>query len=634
MLLSGNIAAQNISQLDTAHYYMKHSYDVLKYKLNLDIYNCYATPYPRNFSAKEVINLKVDSALNTVKLNAVNSSLQVDSVGMAGVSFTHIMDTLKIQLNRTYLPGEVLSIKVCYQHKNVTDGAFYVSNGYVFTDCPPEGARKWFPCWDRPSDKALTDITVKVPHSVRLGSTGHLADSVIIADTIFYHWISDDEVSTYLVSLSSKINYLISQMYWHHLENPEDSVPVRFYYNSGESLNIVRSLIVPMTNFYSQKFGEYPFDKIGFATLNSAFPWAGMENQTMVNLMPGGYGFEELIAHEHSHQWFGDMITCGTWADIWLNEGFGTYCHALWLENKNGYTAYKNKMNSLANTYLVQNPGWPVYNPLWAIQTPPSYQLYNTAICYNKGACVLHQLRYVVGDTVFFNILNEYATDTNLMFKNAVTLDFIEKCNLVSGQDLNWFFDEWIYAPHHPAYENIYEIKNLGGGEWKVILFIEQVQTNTVFFKMPIQVRINFNDGKDTLIQVMNDTNPQQYEFIFTKQPVTLLFDPLRNILLKQAMTIVGIEDQAHKKGFDLYQNDPNPFKDYSLIHYSVAQPSMVRISVLDNSGKQILQPVNRKHEAGTYTFVLNSENLPRGIYYCRMEAGRYCKTIKMVIVK
>ncbi|MEI8226581.1 MAG: M1 family aminopeptidase, partial [Bacteroidota bacterium] len=337
LFLLSNSLQQAISlPADTAHYYMKHSYDVQKYQIDMDIYASFTAPYPKSFSAKEVITFKVDSALNSIKLNAVNSSLQIDSVRMAGISFTHSSDTLGIILNRTYQPGETVNVRICYQHKNVSDNAFYASNGYVFTDFPPEGARKVFPCWDRPSDKALTDIIVKVPLSVRLGSTGHLADSTIIADTIYYNWVSVDPVSTYLVTITSKVGFLINNTWWKHLDDPNDSIPVLFYYKSGEVLVTANNLIKPLTDFFSEKFGEYPFKKIGFATLNSAFPWGGMENQTMVNLQPGGYTQEDLIAHEHSHQWFGDLITCGTWADIWLNEGFGTYCQKLWTENAYG----------------------------------------------------------------------------------------------------------------------------------------------------------------------------------------------------------------------------------------------------------------------------------------------------------
>jgi len=124
---------------------------------------------------------------------------KIDSVRLAGSSFSHANDTLTVILNRTYLPGEMVNVKICYQHKNVSDNAFYALNGTVFTDFPPEGARKVFPCWTG-HPTALTDITVKVPVNARLGSTGYLADSTVVADTIWYHWVNDTPVATYLVT--------------------------------------------------------------------------------------------------------------------------------------------------------------------------------------------------------------------------------------------------------------------------------------------------------------------------------------------------------------------------------------------------------------------------------------------------
>ena len=526
---------------DTAHFYTRHSYDVLKYRLDIDLYQCYLNPYPKSFSAQEVVTFRIDSALNSIKLNAVNTSLIIDSVGMAAGSFTHVNDTLIVNLKRTWQQGEVADVMIWYRHRNVNDKGFYASYGTVFTDSPPEGARKWLPCWDRPSDKATWELNARVPLSVRLASTGMLADSSIIADTISYHWKTNIPVSTYLITITSKTGFLVHTRYWHKMNAPADSIPVLSFYKPGENLSVMDSTIGPATTYYSGLFGEYPFEKIGFATLNSQFSWGGMENQTMVNLMPGGYNDANIIVHEHAHQWFGDLITCGTWADVWLNEGFATYCQNLWVEHKSGSSAYRAGMNALAGYYLASNPGWPLYHAAWAIHTPDANTLYNQAITYNKGACVLFQLRYVLGDPLFFRVMHEYTTDPGLMFKNAVTHDFAEKVNQVSGQDMNWFFNEWVYAPNHPVYQNTFETDSLGMNSWKVTLIINQVQTNTVFFKMPVEILVGFGDGTDSLIRIMNDSNGQSFGFVFPKKPVSLTFDPNHNILLKQASTIHGI---------------------------------------------------------------------------------------------
>jgi aminopeptidase N len=621
--------------VDTAHFYMKHSYDVQKYKLDLNLYSSYAQPFPKSFTAKEVLTFRVDSALNFIRLNARNASLQVDSVGLAGTSFSHANDTLTVFLNQTYQPGAIVEVRICYQHKNVNDNAFYALSGYVFTDFPPEGARRVFPCWDRPSDKALTEITAKVPVNVRLGSTGLLADSVVVADTLWYHWVNDDPVATYLVTISSKIDWSMTKKWWNVPGSPGDSIPILLYHWPSENFTTMNNLIGPLTDFYSEKFGNYLFKKIGFATLSALFPWGGMENQTMVNLMPGGYGNEDLIAHEHSHQWFGDLITCGTWADIWLNEGFGTYCQKLWTENAHGYDTYKEQMNAIANMYLSQNPGWPIYNPDWAIHTPSANDLYNTAICYNKGACVLFELRYVLGDSTFFEIMKSYAIDTAFMFKNAVTEDFIAKVNEVSGMDMQWFFDQWVYNPNHPVYSNTYYIGEVtSGGLWQVNLVTEQVQTNTVFFRMPVEVQIVFSDGSDTIMTFLNDYNPQVNEWFFQKEPVSVAFDPDRKILLKQATTVVGFHNIDPGSGYNLEQNEPNPFREKTWIYFSVPFSSHVKLSIMDLQGRELMIPVNAKYDPGSYGVEISRQNLEPGSYIYVLESGKFRDSKTMIVVK
>ncbi len=618
---------------DTTHSYTQHSFNVLKYKLEINLVPCFQTPFPKTFTALEMVTFQVDSALNSIMLNATATSILIDSVSLAGVSFTHQSNILHILLDRNYQPGEIVNVGISYKHKNTSDNAFYVSSGFVFTDSPPEGARKWMPCWDRPSDKAKWELNARVPLGVRLGSTGVLADSAISADTILYHWVSNIPVSTYLITFTSAVNFQLHTLYWHKLSNPTDSIPVRIYYKPGENLSVIDSTIIPLTNFYSKKFGDYPFEKIGFATLNGSFPWGGMENQSMVNLMPGGYGDANLVAHEHSHQWFGDLITCGTWADIWLNEGFATFCQNLWVDHSAGAQAYRTSMNSLANYYLAHNPGWPVYHASWAINTPTGNTLYNQAVSYNKGACVLFQLRYVLGDSLFFKVIHDYATDTNFRFKNAFTGDFVKKVSQSAGEDLDWFFNEWIYSPNHPVYQNTFEIDSLGKTSWRVSVTVNQTQLNPIFFKMPLQFQISFSDATDTIIKVMNDENHQEFAFSFSKKPVNLVFDPYRNILLKQAATIFGVKTVSPQKGFKLNQNEPNPFKNSTLISYEIATEQKVTVSVYDSNGKLLDCPVNRLQTPGIYRFVWTNQGFLPGIYVLKMEAGNFTDTKKMILI-
>ncbi len=516
---------------------IQHSFDAIDYKLNLDIYNCFISPYPKSFKGSVILTFQVDSTLNLIKLNAVNTSLIIDSVRLAGVSFTHSSNILTVNLNRTYNVGETAQVKIYYRHNNVSDGAVYVSNGFFFTDCEPEGARKWFPCWDKPSDKATFDLTVRVPATVKLGSNGRLADSTRNVDTIYYNWISNDNVATYLMVITGKVNYNLDIVYWPKISDPNILVPIRFYWNQGEnvgSLNTMKIKVPQMMTTYSELFGEHPFEKNGFATLNNQFVWGGMENQTLTSLCPNCWD-EGLISHEFAHQWFGDMITCATWADIWLNEGFATYTEALWLEHLYGYSSYKNDILNDASYYISNNPGWAISVPSWAIVTPDVNTLFNYAITYMKGACVLHLLRYVMGDADFFDGLYSYANDPNLKYKSAVISDFKNHMSTAYGEDLSWFFDAWIYQPNHPTYQNQYWFQNISVTNWQVGFVARQTQTNSAFHKMPIEIKLSFTTGADTTIRVMNDSNNQMFIWSFNRQPNNIIFDPSNDIILKTA---------------------------------------------------------------------------------------------------
>ncbi len=613
----------------------KHKFDVLDYKLNVDIYNCFLSPFPKSFTGNIIVKFRVDTALSSIQLNAVNTSLQINSVSMAGVSFTHTNNILTITLDRTYNPSEIVEVKIDYQRLNVVDQAFYTSNGMVFTDFPPEGARKVFPCWDKPSDKATFDITAKVPATVKLGSNGRLNDSLVTGDTIYYHWISSDPMATYLMVISAKVAYNLDIVYWHKISNPNDSIPVRFYFNAGENIAAAKTRIIPMTTYFSEKFGEYPFEKAGFATLNNQFPWGGMENQTLISLCQNCWG-DALMSHEYAHMWFGDLITCGTWADIWLNEGFATYCEALWLENTGGYTSYKNRINTFAGTYISQNPGWPMYNPSWAEVTPDINTLYNYAVTYCKGAGVLHMLRYTIGDSLFFTFLKEYATDTaNFKNKAAVTDDVTAKLNQVAGQDLTWFIDQWVKQPNHPVYQNTYNFTELRGNDWQVSFTAKQIQTNSPFHKMPIQIKITFIDNTDTTIRVLNDVNNQNYNWTFNNQPGNFTFDPNNDIVLKTGTTTIGIPGEIQVPfEYALHQNYPNPFNPVTKISFDIPEKSNVVLKIYNVLGELVSFPLNETKTAGKYSIEFDGRNLPSGVYYYELKAGSFTDTKKMVLVK
>ncbi|RLD54367.1 MAG: hypothetical protein DRJ05_14810 [Bacteroidetes bacterium] len=613
----------------------KHSFDVLNYTLDMDLYGNYSSPYPKTFYASNIVTFRVDTALSSIDLNAVQSSIVIDEVSLAGQSFTQSSTMLTIELDNTYQPGDIVEVKINYHHTNATDGNFNVGGGFVFTDCEPEGARRWFPCWDRPFDKATLDLTAKVPSDVLLGSNGHLESSNTVADTTWFHWISRDPVATHIMIVTSSNQFQLDIVDWDYNEGGKDtSMPFYFYYQSGENPNYIESIIGDMATHFSNQFGMHGFEKDGFATLNGLFQWGGMENQTLTSLCSGCWS-EGLVAHEFGHQWFGDMVGPGTWAEIWLNEGFATFSEAIWIEHNSGYNAYLNDIQSNANYYMSANPGWAISNPDWAINTPPASVMFNYAMSYMKSSCVVHQLRYVLGDEVFFNALRSYTGDTtNFRYKTATTTDFNIKFSEESGQNLDWFFEEWIYQPNHPIYANSYSFDENGTGEHIVYFEAAQIQTNAPFFTMPIEITVEFSDNTDTVVRVFNDENNQLFAFTFDKEPVDIFFDKDNEIVLKQASITTGISDGLAAEKFKLYPNQPNPFSNTTRIDYSVAIAGNVKISVIDGKGNILKTIVNEKKEPGKYSIDFNGENLAAGVYYCSLQSGDKSEMMKMIIVE
>lgn len=608
----------------------KHTFDVQHYQLQTDFYNNFMSPYPHNFNAELQITFKVDSVLNSISLNAASASLQINQVGMAGQTFIHQANLLTIQLDQTYQPGDLVEVSINYTHLNIDDYAFFASGGFVFTDCEPQGARRWFPCWDKPSDKATYELTAKVPSDVSLGSNGKLMDSTFVGDTLIYHWYSHDPVATYLIVVSAKRNYHLDVVYWNR---PSDGaqIPFRYYYNNGEDPSAMETIIMTTCDYFSNAYGEFPFEKNGFATLNNDFVWGGMENQTLTNLCPGCW-YESLLVHEFAHQWFGDMISPATWADLWLNEGFATWSEAFWNEYYGGYSSYKSSINYEANSYFSGNPGWPIHNLEWADNPPENNMLFDYAITYAKSSCIVHQFRYLVGDSLFFKAINDYATDTvNFKYKSALTADFIDKVSESVGEDMHWYFDPWLDQPNHPIYHNEYYYVENDDYSWDVYFIASQVQTDAPFFPMELNVFIALLDGTDTTIRFRNYENNEEFVFRFDQQPVFFAFDFHNEIVLKQGTTILSQKEIKAENAVSL-KNKPNPANTETTIYYELPLGGNVQLELYDLAGKRLQVIFEGEQAKGKNAVTLKTDRLDNGMYVITLKTELSVTSNKMVI--
>jgi aminopeptidase N len=359
-----------------------------------------------------------------------------------------------------------------------------------------------------------------------------------------------------------------------------------------------------------------------------------MEHQTMTSL---GSFSEGLIAHEMAHQWFGDMITMRTWPHIWLNEGFATYCVALYREKKYGPAAYQDEiMNGIFPG--VKGPNGSVY----VRDTSSISSVFNTALVYHKGGAILHMLRHVLGDSVFFKAMKQYATDPRFQFATASTGDFQSVCETVSGKSLGYFFNEWIYGGSYPTYHYEWGTAQTGPPYTVRVALSQTTGTSTPgFFQMPIDFKFT-GPGLDTTIVVTNDLQSQVFVFTLPKKPISFQLDPNNWIIKDASGTIVNINEEASvPEKFALLQNYPNPFNSSTVISFDLPKASKVRLEVYNGLGALVQVLLNdRLFEAGhnLVRFVALSQDgsaLPSGVYYCRMTAsGVPVQTRKMIYLR
>lgn len=605
-----------------------HTYDVLNYELHVDLSSNFLPPYPSLFYASEKITVAIDSVADHLDLNAKYAKLKIDSVGAPAVGFTHSGDSLQIQLDHSYSPGDTLTFLIWYHHKNVLDESYYAYNGYIYTDCEPEGARNWFPCFDHPYDKATVELFATVPSNAELASNGSLIDTVLNGDEATFHWKSTDPMSTYLVTMVGKTNYVKDVDYWHPTAAPDDSIPLYYYYAAGENIGTIETTLPQMMDYFSGLYGDYPFEKYGNAS-SIDFYSEGMENQSMTIICKNCWS-EWLIAHELSHQWFGDLISPKSWADIFLNEGFASYNELLWGTHDAPAAVMEDSIVDYTNYYFAHNPGFPIAMEEWAVNTPPFDTLFNGVITYTKAPCVIHTLRNVLGDSVFFSVLKSYTTDsTDFRFKNANIHDLNAFFNSATGMDLNYFFDEWIYQPNHPVYANTYTVSGTAP-MWTVEFTIHQTQSDPPFFTMPAEIRIVYDDDDDTTITVFNNMNDQSFSFEVPKHPKLVEFDPDNKIPLKESSIIGAVADhQMHQLPLLEY---PNPANGEIFLNFQLLSAAPVNITLTNITGTTVLVKNDIYGKAGNNLVSLCIENIPSGMYHVSLESGGSIGGTKVVI--
>lgn len=532
----------------------------------------------------------------------LTDSLIVDSVmqGGSSLSFVHQVNRVDIQLNNSMAKDQIDSITVIY-HGDPTNNPF---NSYgrekgrpqddhplIWTLSQPYGALAWWPCKQGLRDKVDSlDMFISIPKGNKAAGLGSLMSTKEVNDSqVVYHWKHRYPVATYLIALAVT-NY--------------DEFTDWVYFPSGDTMPILNYIFPEYINFgrepaketvrimllFDSLFGPYPFvkEKYGHAQFLRG---GGMEHQTMSFMVDWNFG---LVAHELAHQWFGDKITCGSWSDLWLNEGFATYCTLLSYDLLLGHDDW------IANNLHSRNRAMEITDASVFVQdTTDVPRLFSSRLTYNKGAQVLHMLRWLIGDTAFFQGMRNYLEDDELAYGFASTRDFQWHLEQTSGESLDEFFADWIYGQAYPEFTIRWHVDD---NTAKIRLQQKSFTAGIDHYVAPVEIMLK-SSTTSALFRLESSSNDTLFSIPLEFNPDSLLFDPNYWILAKG--TVFKEADIAGD--IQIY---PNPGSAFIDVRYGTR--ILTELKVYNLTGQLIL---TEPTAAGNNSHRLNIDQLIPGLY-------------------
>ncbi len=626
--------------------------DVNYYKLDLDI-----TYSPNYLKGKVTIKAKAKQAALNIAIIDLQNTLTVDSifVNNTKTTFTHLAAKININLLKNYSLNEEFELLIFYQGLPGSSGfgSFkYSTHGpnsepAIWSLSEPFGSSDWFPCKDNPADKAdSSDVWITAPKEFVSVSNGVLEDKIENANNNTYKWKSRYPISNYLISIALSNYQIYNNSFNYGASTP---MPVtHFVYPEvfTDANKLLMDDTVFMLTVFTDKFGPYPFLKEKYG--HAMFGWGGgMEHQTCTSLTSFS---SSLVAHELTHQWFGDKITCADWSNIWLNEGFATYGAILYFEAKEGASSYDLRISNIMPSAKTAK------GSIWVQNPSSTSEIFNGARSYNKGGIVLHMLRKIVGDNVFFNILKDYTTSTSA-YGNATTEDFQKSAEKISGINLDYFFKEWIYGENYPKYQFGWAVVNNQNGRinspnLSYILKTKITQNiNTPspsFFTMPVSLKVTFEDNSSQIVTAFNNAQDQNFDFTFAKKPISVDFDPANGILkdlsivplnlplsLEEDRFIIALANEQESifaKEINLIIS-PNPSSNEVNARFDLKTLANYSIQLIDLDGKIVYNFEDQKYSKNV-NHTINVQNLTAGPYLFQMKIGANMIHKKILVVR
>ena len=409
----------------------------------------------------------------------------------------------------------------------------------AFVDNWPNRTRFWLPSVDHPADKATASFTVHAPSAWQVIANGApVGDPAPAAPDALggsdgkttWRWATDVAHPTYTMVVGAAA-FSIESLGRAACGNapasldPDGCVDVSFwaYPQDAAFAREVFARAPEMIDFFTETVGPYPFEKL--ANVQSATQFGGMENSSAIFYSEGAIASGRLgegtVSHEIAHQWFGDSATESDWTHLWLSEGFATYFGALFFEAADGVEDFRGRMEGSRQGIVRSNvSGRPIVDPAGP---GTLFELLNSNN-YAKGGWVLHMLRGVLGDDTFFRGIRAYYAE--YAYGNALTADLRRVFEEVSGQSLEWFFDQWVHQPGYPVLESTWEMSEDGS---EVVLTVRQTQSaEWPSFRLPMEVELRLNESPDILSRASIELTSREKTFrlAVSVRPEAVTLDP------------------------------------------------------------------------------------------------------------
>ncbi len=517
--------------------------DVLHYDLSISDFNFSA----KTINAVAIVAITADGLpVDTIPLDLLK--LTIDSIwyNSSNITFLYNDTTILIPLLVALNQGDTSMVTVFYHGAPVADatwGGFKFSNPYAynmgvgFSADPHNFGKVWFPCHDNFTDRAFYDFHITTPSNDKAFCNGTLISQVTNPNsTITWNWQMNDRIPTYLASIA-----VAPYVTW---QRNFSNIPVEIacLANDTVAVNGTFQHLDSVLSHYIQAYGPYPYDKVGFCLV--PFSGGAMEHASSIHVgkpfINGTLTYETLWAHELSHMWWGDKVTCETEGDMWLNEGFASFNEAFTTEVLYGKTAYRN-WNRTAHRKVLQfthiNDGG--YYPLINI---PHNITYGETV-YNKGADIARTIRGYMGDSAFFNGCQYYLNNRN--DNSANSNDLKSDLTQSSGIDMTQFFDDWVYTPGFPHFSIDSIVYFPGGLDHYFVYTKQKSKGNNHLYKMNVEITFSGNNI-DTTVTVLIDsaTNVFHIPIFFAAEWISLdRFDKMADAIsdYEQKITSTGV---------------------------------------------------------------------------------------------